>query len=243
MFRVLMLPGNIGAFPSSHWSLISRARESDPAQARSALIQLCQIYWYPLYVFIRREVGSAHEAEDVTQGFFAYILENDVIKDADPKRGRFRSYLISCSKNYLANHRRSARTAKRGGNAIIMNFGTAANRYDREPVDHKDAEMLYFRRWAFTLLDETLATLEFGYRAEGRGELLALLKPTLSGDIDAQPYAEIGRTLNMSENAVKKAAQRLRARFGEELRLRVAHTVDDPKEVDDELRDLFAVVR
>lgn len=238
-----MVSGSVGAFPSSHWSLIALVGDSDPARARDALVELCQRYWYPLYVFVRREVGSAHEAEDVTQGFFAHILEHSVIKGADQKRGRFRSYLMSCCKNYLANHRRSARAAKRGGLAIIMDFSAAASRYALEPVDPVDAEMLYLRRWAFTLLDETFAALEHEYRAEGRPELMALLKPTLSGDVEAQPYAEIGRRLNMSENAVKKAAQRLRARFGEELRSRVEDTVDDPKDAADELRDLFAVVR
>lgn len=238
-----MTSASVGAFPSSHWSLIARAGDSDPERARSALVQLCQSYWYPLYVFVRRQVSSAHEAEDVTQGFFAHVLEHEVIEAADPNRGRFRSYLMSCCKNYLANHRRAAKTVKRGGNAITIDFGAAASRYAREPVDPEDAEMLYLRRWAFTLLDETFATIEKEYRSEGRAELLALLRPTLLGDSDAQPYADIGRTLNMSENAIKKASQRLRARFGEELRSRVADTVDDPKDVADELRDLFAVIR
>lgn len=229
-------------FPSSHWSLIARATGNDRESSQLAMEDLCQRYWYSLYAFIRRQVPTATEAEDVTQGFFAHLLEREVIASADRERGRFRCYLLSCCRNFLENHRRRQRTIKHGGQATVLSFdfGNAATRYAMEPGDPVDAEALFLRRWAYTLIEETFTSLEDAYRKKGQADLLTRLKSALTGDIDAQPYAEIGKELNRSENAIKLAAKVLRKDFGTELRRRISETVDRPEEVADEIRDLFS---
>jgi RNA polymerase sigma-70 factor (ECF subfamily) len=233
------------SFPSSRWSLVARVGGTDPAQARRALTDLCTRYWYPIYVYIRRQVRTEQEAEDLTQGFFTHVLEREVIAAADPARGRFRSYLLTCCRNYLSNRRRAAKAQREGGNIVLLSldFESAATRYAREPADPVDAESLYLRRWAFSLLDATFAALAAEYQEQGQGALYARLVPGLSGVADAARYADIGRELGVSENSVKKAAQRLRERFRDELRARIADTVDDPAHIADEIRDLFAAVR
>jgi DNA-directed RNA polymerase specialized sigma24 family protein len=170
-----MISSNAAAFPSSHWSLIARAGAADSVEARAALADLCRRYWYPLYAFIRRQLDSTHDAEDVTQGFFAHLLANDLIADADRTRGRFRTYLLACCKYYLANFRRAARSTKRGGDVSILclDFESAEGRFAREPVDSK-ADALYMRRWAFTLLDESFAALEKEYGDDKRTKLFIL---------------------------------------------------------------------
>lgn len=237
-----MQPGtNVGEFPSSQWSQIARAGAGD---APGALADLCGRYWYPIYAYIRRQVRDAHKAEDLTQGFFTRVLEKEVIAQADPARGRFRSFLLTCCKRYLANRDRDERAVKRGGGrpVLSLDFDDAGQRYDREPADPADPEALFRRRWAFTLLEETFTALEAEYGAAGHGVLFVRLKPALAGDPDAAGYAAIGQAVGMTENAVKKAAQRLRERFGAELRRRVSDTVDGPAGVDDEIQDLFAAV-
>jgi RNA polymerase sigma-70 factor (ECF subfamily) len=233
------------AFPSSHWSLVARAGAADSLQARQALSELCRRYWYPLYVFVRRQVASDHDAEDITQGFFAHVVEKEVFAAANPARGRFRTYLLSCCKNYLANHRRAAQSAKRGGAAVVVgiDFESAAERYAREPADPSDPEQLYLRRWAFTLLEETFADLRNEFARDERELLFERLRPALIRGPDSPSYAAIAGELNMTEDAVKKSAQRLRERFGDRLRERIADTVDDSASVEDEIRDLFAAVR
>jgi RNA polymerase sigma-70 factor (ECF subfamily) len=234
-----------GSFPSSHWSVIVRARDASPEEARIALEDLCRRYWYPLYAYVRRQVGTHHEAEDVTQGFFAHLLQKDVIAEADPARGRFRAFLLSCCKNYLSKHRRATGAEKNGGHLqkLPLDFENADGRYAREPADLGDAEQLYLRRWALTVLDESFALLEAEYEADGRGELFRHLRPTLTRGEDAQSCAAIGLAVQLSEAAVRKAAQRMRGRFRDVLRRRIGDTVDGPEAVDDELRDLFAAVR
>jgi RNA polymerase sigma factor (sigma-70 family) len=238
-------PGSVSAFPSSHWSLITRAGGADPEQAQRALAELCRRYWYPVYAFVRRQLGSVHDAEDATQGFFTHLLTGKVLAAADPARGRFRTYLLACCKHYLANERRAARAEKRGGQALVfdIDFPNAASRYAQELADPLDADALFLRRWAFTVLEETFADLEAEYQADGRVELFQRLRPTLTKDAAAQAYAAIAGEVGMSEQAVKKAAQRMRERYGESLRSRIADTVDEATNVEDEIRDLFAAVR
>jgi RNA polymerase sigma-70 factor (ECF subfamily) len=236
-------PGSV--FPSSQWSLIARAGAGDRLQAREALADLCRRYWYPVYEFVRRQTRSATDAEDLTQGFFTHVLTSDVIAETDPDRGRFRTFLLSCCRNYLAKERRAKRTKKRGGGVVVLglDFSSAATRYAREPVDPADAESLFRRRWALTLLDDVFAALEAEYRRAGHGAVFAGLRPCLVQEGDRTPYAEVARAVEMSVPAVRKAAQRLRDRFRAELRRRVAETVAEPGEVDDEIRELFAAVQ
>jgi RNA polymerase sigma-70 factor (ECF subfamily) len=237
------LPASV--FPSSHWSLIARAGAADRLQARGALADLCRRYWYPVYAFVRRQTRSAADAEDLTQGFFTHVLASDVIARADPHRGRFRTFLVSCCRKYLATERRAKRTKKRGGGVVVLDldFSSAATRYAREPADPADAESLFRRRWALTLLDDVFAALEAEYRGAGQEPVFAHLRPCLVQHGERAPYAEVARAVGMTVPAVRKAAQRLRDRFRAELRRRVAETVAEPGEVDDEIRDLFAAVQ
>ena len=235
----------VHGFPSSHWSLVAQAGAADCAVAHRALADLCRRYWYPVYAYIRRHFRTDHEAEDLTQGFFTHLLQTDAILAADPSRGRFRSYLLTCCRNYLANTRRAAWALKKGGGIVIvgLDFQAAAARYAQEPADPADPEAHYLRRWAITLLEETFATLEGEYRETGQGALFTRLRGSLAGDPEVGPYAETAVATGMTEAAVKKSAQRLRERFGDELRRRVGDTVADPAGVADEIRDLFAALR
>jgi RNA polymerase sigma-70 factor (ECF subfamily) len=235
----------VSAFPTSQWSLIARASAGDVDAGRMALAELCRRYWYPIYAFVRRLVASNHDAEDITQGFFSHLLGSELIAGADRSRGRFRTYLLACCKNYIANHKRAARAEKRGGQTAIVaiDFDDAATRYSREPADPVDAEHLFIRRWALMLLEETIATLQSEYDANGRGDLFARLRPTLTSDPEAATYATIASELHMTEDAVRKAAQRMRERFRDELRRRIADTVESEDDIADEIRDLFAAVR
>ena len=238
------MAGGTVDFPSSHWSLIAQAGAADPEAAHQALTELCNRYWYPIYAFVRRQVRSADQAEDLTQGFFADLLRRKTIRTADPGRGRFRTYLLTCCRRYVVNDWRAGRSLKNGAGVplVRLDFEAADARYGREPADPADPEVQFRRGWALTLLDQTFAALQDEYAAAGRGELFARLRPGLTGDLGAARHAEVGAAVGLSEAAVRKAFERLKKRFGAELRRRVGETVADPAEVDDEIRDLFAAV-
>jgi RNA polymerase sigma factor (sigma-70 family) len=226
-------------FPTTSWALVARAgTDGGPAVA-----ELCRRYWYPLYAFARRAGAPAPEAEDLTQGFFAHFLEGAVYARADPARGRFRTFLLRCFRNYQANVHRAARAQKQGGGAAVVPLdpADAEARYRREPAEPADPERLYLRRWALTLIDEAFATLQAEYTAAGRGGLFDRLRAGLLGD-PGGTYAAVGRELGMSADAVKQAAARLRARFGQALRSLVGGVVADPADVDAEVRDLMAAL-
>jgi RNA polymerase sigma factor (sigma-70 family) len=226
-------------FPTTSWALVARAgTDGGPAVA-----ELCRRYWYPLYAFARRAGSQPPEAEDLTQGFFAHFLEGAVYARADPARGRFRTFLLRCFRNYQSNVYRAARARKQAGGVavVLLNPAEAEARYRREPAEPADPERLYLRRWALTLIDEAFATLEGEYAAAGKGALFDRLRAGLLGD-EGGTYAAAGTALGMSADAVKQAAARLRARFGQTLRALVGGVVADPDEVDTEVRDLMAAL-
>jgi RNA polymerase sigma-70 factor (ECF subfamily) len=227
-------------FVSTRWSLVLRARDG----ADAALEALCQTYWYPVYAYVCRHTGAANQAEDLTQEFFTRILEKDFLDAVDRDKGRFRAFLLACCKHFLANERDRERAQKRGGSRLVLSldFATAAERYRLEPVDTLTPEKLFDRRWALTLLDCVLDQLGCEFHDAGKGPLFERLKPALVGSTDALSFARIGADLNMTESAVKKAAQRLRQRYRDILREQIAATVDRPDEVEDEIRSLFAVL-
>jgi RNA polymerase sigma factor (sigma-70 family) len=231
-------------FASTRWSLVVAARGEAP-EARAALAVLCQAYWHPLYAYARRRLANADDAQDLTQEFFARLLEKDYLQAADPRRGKFRSFLLAAFKHFLANERERATAQKRGGGRrpLPLDFEDGERRYRHEPADATTPETLYARRWALTLLEQALARLRQEFAAAGKEALFEALKGTLTGDGTAEPYARIGRDLGLSEPAVKTAVHRLRRRYQELLRAEVAQTVASPEEVEDELRDLFAAVR
>ena len=232
-------------FASTRWSVVAAAGRKGSPQARAALAVLCQAYWYPLYAYARRRLARADDAQDLTQEFFARLLEKDYLQAADPHRGKFRSFLLTAFQRFLAKEHARATARKRGGGrrTLSLEFQEGEHRYRLEPADPATPEKLYERRWALTLLAQALARLRQELTAAGKERLFEALKGTLTGDGTGEPYERIGRDLGLSEPAVKTAAHRLRRRYQELLRAEVAQTVASPEEVEDELRDLFAAVR
>lgn len=230
-------------FEATRWSVVLAAGRDDGAQA-AALDHLCRTYWYPLYAFVRRQGRSADDAQDLTQAFFARLIAKRDLAAADPARGRFRSFLLAAMKHFLANEWDKARALKRGGGAHVtsLDAGDAETRYLREPADPATPERIFERRWALTLLDEVLHRLRAEHEARGQRVLFEELKDTLAGGGGADGHAATAGRLCMSEGAVKVAAHRLRRRYRDLLRAEIAATVNDPRDVDDELRHLFAVL-
>ena len=224
--------------------MVLTAGHSDTAHARAALEKLCRAYWYPLYAYVRRRGKSPEDAKDLTQEFFARLLERNWIERADQQKGRFRSFLLSAMNHFLADEWDKARAQKRGGGmtAVPLQFDTAETRYGHEPAENVTPEHSYERRWALTLLDEVLQRLRSEYDQEGRAEFFAALHPCLVGDRTAQPYAELAVKLGISEGTVKATVHRLRQRYRELLRDEIAQTVSGPDEVNEELRHLFIVL-
>jgi RNA polymerase sigma factor (sigma-70 family) len=231
-------------FATTHWSLIAAAGDpADPA-SRAAFAELCEAYWFPVYAFIRRKGHERAKAEDLTQGFFARLLEKNDLAAADRTRGRFRSFLLAACQNYLANARDAECAIKRGGgNApLALDFETAEGKFTREPAaNHDSAERLFERRWALELLDRALAELRSEYAQTDRGPLFDLLKPSLAVEATTG-YDEIANRLGLTVGAVKVAVHRLRQRYRDKIRDVIGRTVVDPADVDDEIRDLFAAL-
>jgi RNA polymerase sigma-70 factor (ECF subfamily) len=209
------------------------------------LATLCETYWYPLYAYVRRQGRRAEEAQDVTQDFFAQLLEKRSLRMADHRRGKFRSFLLASLNHFLANKRRRAKARKRGGGRvpISLDFQSAESRYGLEPAHELTAEKIYQRRWALTLLEQALARLRQESADRGKLELFESLKGYLGGEKRKVPYQQIAAKLGMTEGAVKVRVHRLRRRCRELVREEVAHTVGEPAEIDEELRDLFAALR
>jgi RNA polymerase sigma factor (sigma-70 family) len=220
------------------------AQGESPA-AQEALEKLCRTYWWPLYGYVRRQGYSPDEAQDLTQGFFALLLERNDLDAVRREKGRLRSYLLTSLKNFLAKARRRELTVKRGeGQALIpLDELLERERADLEPADTLSAERIYERRWALTLLEQVLARLGEEYRAAGSAPLFEQLKQTLTDEPGRPSQAEIAQGMSMSENAVKQAFYRLRQRYRLLLREEIAHTVAVPGDVEDELRHFIAVLQ
>jgi RNA polymerase sigma factor (sigma-70 family) len=232
-----------GGFQTTQWTLVLRAGRREDRDAEAALATLCQRYWYPLYAYVRRCVADVNEAQDLTQEFFLRLLEKDFLGDVDRRRGKFRWFLLSAMKHFLANEWRRARARKRGGgrSRVPLDLSTAETRYCTEPADLLTPERLYDRQWALALLDQALGRLQAEYAARGKSRVFDELKDSLAGE--GRAYAELAGSLDMSEAAVKMAVHRLRRRYGELLREAVAHIVADPEDIEGELHELFAALR
>jgi RNA polymerase sigma-70 factor (ECF subfamily) len=230
-------------FATTRWSLIAAIDGSPSVQSRAALASLCETYWYPLYAYVRRKGHQAAEAQDLTQAFFAELLEKERFQLADQERGRFRSFLLAALNHFIANQWRAANAQKRGGGNIPLSIDVAGGevRYRHEPSHALTAERIFERRWAMTLLEQTISRLSDEYALSDKAELFEALKGHL-GQGTTTPYREVAERLGMSETAVKVAAYRMRKRCGQILRDEISHTVTDPQSVDDELRQLFAAV-
>jgi RNA polymerase sigma factor (sigma-70 family) len=229
------------SFPTTLWTVVLHAGQDDTGQVRAALAQLCEAYWYPLYSFVRRRGYSAHDAEDLTQAFFARVLEKRGLERIDPERGRFRTFLLASLKNFLANDWDKANAQKRGGGQTIVSLDreSAESRFQLELCHEITPERNFERQWALSLLDQVLDELGKEYQADGKGNLFEELKAVLVGQPNS--YAEIAARLEQNEGAVKVAAHRLRQRYRDLMRSRIAATVGEG-EVDDELRHLFAAL-
>ena len=235
---------NGGQFSTTRWSVVLLAGRSMSPESAAALEKLCRAYWPPIYCFARRKGWNDADAQDLTQAFFARLLERNWVGQADQQKGRFRSFLLSTMNHFLADEWDKARAQKRGGGIlpVPLQFDTAETRYGHEPADNVTPEQNYERRWALTLLDKVLQRLRSEYEQEGKAELFAALHPCLVGDRTAQPYAELAVTLGVSEGAVKSAVHRLRQRYRQLLHDEIAQTVANPGEVNEELHHLFAVL-
>lgn len=233
-----------GQFTSTHWSVVLLAGQRATPQGDEALAKLCQTYWYPLYAYVRRQGVEPHDAQDLTQEFFARLLAKNYLGQVRREKGKFRSFLLASLKHFLANEWDRARAQKRGGGKTIVSLDdpSVETRYGLEPADVLTAEKIYERRWALTLLDQVLAGLRDEYARSGRAGVFEQLKEFLTGGKGSVSYAEVAERLRMTEGAVKVAVHRLRRRYRELLRAEVAHTVASPGEIDDEIRHLFAAL-
>lgn len=224
------------AFATTRWSLILAAGE----RSDRALEELCATYWPPLYAYARRAGHDPERAADLTQAFFAALLDGRALAAADPTRGRFRSFLLTSMKNFIAGEWRKAHAEKRGGavETLSLDFDAAEQSYALEPAGQLTPEAIYERQWALGVLSQAIAKLRAIYEAEGKVELFDGLKDYLGGEAEA-PYAELSRRLGRSEGSLRTAATRMRARWQGELRTLIAETVGRPDEVEDELRLLI----
>lgn len=237
-------PSQADVFATTHWSVVQLAARNDTTRAQRALSDLCGGYWYPLYAFVRRQGFGAEDAQDLTQEFFAKFLSKNHLAELSPENGKFRSFLIACLKNFLANEWDKAHAAKRGGAQRVISFdeAKAEERYRLEPSHELSADKLFERRWALTLLDAVLAKLRAEFQRDGKESMFEKLKPCLAGSRESQPYSELAKEWNMTEGAVKVSVHRFRQRYRELLRAEIASTVSTANEVDEEIRYLFSVL-
>jgi RNA polymerase sigma factor (sigma-70 family) len=236
-------PARRQTFVTTHWSVVLSAARSDTTHARDALAKLCQTYWPPLYAYVRRRGYSAEDAEDLTQGFFAALLQHKAVATVSPDKGRFRSFLLASLNHFLSDEWDKTRAQKRGsGKVISFDTQTAETWLEQVPSPNLTPEKAFELRWAITLLEQVYGKLETEHRQQAKGELFDTLRPTLAGPGSAAPYAELGRRLDMNEGAVKVAVHRLRQRYRLLLRATIAETVESEAEVEEELRYLLRIV-
>jgi RNA polymerase sigma factor (sigma-70 family) len=232
------------AFATTHWSVVLTARDESPA-AQEALEKLCRTYWWPLYGFVRREGYKPEEAQDLTQAFFARLLERKDLETVRQERGRLRSYLLASLKNFLSKARHRELTIKRGEGRPLVSLEDllARERIDQEPAHNLSADRIYERRWALTLLEQVLTRLRAEYEAAGKLPLFDRLKELLARESGQPSQAEIAAELQMTENALKQAFHRMRHRYRQLLEEEIAHTVAASDDVEDELRYFIAVLQ
>ena len=231
-------------FLTTRWSIVLSARDRASSSGTLALESLCRAYWYPLYVFVRRQGHGAHDAQDLTQAFFARLLEKDYLQSVEREKGRFRTFLIMAMKRFLLNEWDKLRTQKRGGNFLHLPLDTelAESRYLDESSETLPADQVYERRWALTLLDQAMARLRSDYSNSGREKEFEHLKISLTAERGEVSYREIASVLQMTEGAARVALHRLRKRFREIFREEIASTVSTSDEVDDEVRYVVGIL-
>jgi RNA polymerase sigma factor (sigma-70 family) len=231
-----------GQFHTTRWTLVLISAQSQVEGGKTALAELCRLYWYPLYAFARRRGRSPHDAQDLTQGFFMHLLEHRALTQVDRLKGKFRSFLLASFQNYLANELQRTRSLKRGGKNLIisLDWEEGETRYRLEPADYLTAEKIYEARWAMTLLHHVLAQLHKQYIAQGKAAIFEELQPFVRlGDASRVPsYEEVAIKMNIGVPAVKTLIHRLRKQYTTILREEVGRTVSDPAEIDVEIHSL-----
>ncbi|MEW4527219.1 sigma factor [Maioricimonas sp. JC845] len=232
-------------FATTRWSLVVAAGDGSSAESERALEELCRTYWYPLYAYARRCSASRDDAADLTQEFFARLLEKEYLQAADRQKGRFRSFLLTVFKRFLSKERERAAALKRGGDRRRYSFDVEAGerRYLHEPAGNVTPEALYERRWALTLLERVMELLRDDYAFRGRLEFFETCKPFLTGADDAATYADVAPRLDMTDSALRVAVHRMRERYRTILRNEISQTISDGDSVEDELNDLRAALR
>ena len=236
------VPPQEGVFRTTHWSEVLAAREGEAAATSRALELLCRAYWHPLYVFVRRRGYDAADAQDLTQDFFAQLLQRDFLRNIAREKGRFRSFLLAALKNFLATEWRRESAMKRGGGHTFVSWDElqAEERYCDDVPDESVPERVYDRRWALTVMQQAMDRLRDDFGSTGKARQFEELKPFLSREGTREDYAGVAGRLGMSPGAVTVAIHRFRRRYGELVRSVVAETVAGPDEVEDELRFLAA---
>ena len=227
-------------FATTRWSLVVAAGRRSSPDADVALETLCGAYWFPLYAYVRSRGHNANDARDLTQEFFARLLEKDFLQSADPERGRFRSFLLTILKRFLSKQHEKQQALKRGGDRkrLSIDFDSGEQRIQIEPATTATPESIFERQWALTLLQRVLDNLESDYRESGRGELFDSCRVYLTGSAGAPPAESFG----MTEGALKVAVHRMRKQYREQLKKEVAQTVSSDDEVEDEIRSLMTAV-
>jgi RNA polymerase sigma factor (sigma-70 family) len=232
------------AFNTTHWSVVLEAQGESPA-AQEALEKLCRTYWRPIYSFVRRQGARGEDAEDLTQGFFALLLERKDLNTVRKEKGRLRSYLLTSLKNFLTDERRRVMALKRGKGQRLLPLEDIreSERIDDERSDRLTADQIYERRWAFTVLEQVMTRLRDEYRSSGNQRFFEQMKKMLMDEPGRLSQAQVASEFDMTENAVKQAFYRFRQRYQTLFREEIAHTVAIPSDIEDELRYLITVVR
>jgi len=238
-------PARASHFQTTHWSVVLAAGQSDSPRRTEALEKLCRAYWYPLYAYVRQRGHGPEDAQDLTQEFLARLLEKNWLADLDPHKGRFRSFLLTALNRFLINEYDRGQAAKRGGGRTFFSLdqAQAEGRYLHEPSTDETPERIFDRRWALAVLDQALAHLRAETSATGKSQQFELLNPFLSREAEAGEYTGVAEQLGLSVGAVGVAVHRLRQRYREVVREKVAQTLADAAQVDEEMRHLFAALR
>jgi len=232
-------------FKTTQWSLVIAAGEAQSPETQKALEALIERYWEPVYIFIRKRGSGIEDAQDLTQSFFAHILQNRFFKNVNCERGKFRSYLLTSLSNYLSAERKKGQTIKRGGDKLhlSLDYELAENHFHHELTDQQTPEKAYERSWALSLLKQVVDKLKSEYAAKGKTEIFAYLHDYIIEGDQSVTYAQAAQHLNMSKDAVKAAARRLRNRYGDLLREEIAQTVTESSDIEAEILQLLAMLR
>jgi RNA polymerase sigma factor (sigma-70 family) len=234
--------GDVGQFHTTRWSAVLLSAQSQAPGSQTALAELCRIYWYPIYSFVRRRGFGPQDAQDLTQGFFLRLLDHKALRQVSPVKGKFRSFLVASLQNYLLDEADSARCLKRGGNIefVPLDVRSAEDRYRLAPLDFLTADKVFDARWAMTLLHEAMGRLHKEYAAQGKASIFETLKPFIDpiNSKAALSYEQVANALQVSAGSVKKLIFRLRKQYASVLREEVGRTVSGPGEVDEEIHSL-----